>query len=93
MDAELEAIQKKILEGKEGDVAGIELLAIVLGDCQNGDSSVAIAEDLLSYFGGWDALFCAKRKELGELKQLNASQIDIILALGNLEKMMKTKEN
>ncbi len=90
---ELESIQKKILGGKERNVSGVELIGYILGSCDEGESDVAFAVDLLSYFGGWDGLFQATRSELEELKQLKINQIDMILAISNLRKMMKTKEN
>ena len=90
---ELETIQKKILEGEEREVSGIELIAYILGSCTGGESSIAVAEDLLSYFGGWDRFFNAKRSELEKFKQLESRQIEVILALGRLEKIMKTIEN
>ena len=90
---ELGSIEKKILDGKERDVSGGELVAYVLGNCSSGDPSVAIAEDLLSYFGGWEGLFRAKRVELEEFNQLGLRQIDMIFTLGKLEKIMKTIEN
>ena len=65
----------------------------VLGNSPGGASSIAIAEDLLSYFWGWDALFLATRTELEEFNQLEENQIELILTLGKLEKLMKSMEN
>ena len=92
MESELEEIQNKILEGKERELSSVELLACILGNCSRGESSVAIAMDLLSYFGGWDGLFQATHSELEDFKNLKTNQIDMVLILGKFEKIMKIIE-
>ena len=43
MKTELEEIQKKLVEGEERNVSGIERLGYILGSCSSEDSSVALA--------------------------------------------------
>ena len=93
MKNELEKIQKKILKGEERDVSSIELLGYILGTSSSEDSSVALAMDLLSHLGGWDALFNAKRAELESFQGLAKNQIDLILAIGNLQRKLETTES
>ena len=76
MKTELEEIQKKLVEGEERNVSGMERLGYVLGSCSSEDASVALAVDWLSHFGWWDELFSAKKAELEGFKQLEPYQIN-----------------
>ncbi len=81
---EIENLRKKLIEEGKEALSVVELLALILGKLPKGNSSLAVAQDLCSFFGSIEKMLKAKKEDLLKIDGIGEEEASLLVSLFSL---------